>query len=251
MRVLPFVLAGGLAATAIGCGLDANGLLGSGDDGGDSVLDAEMSAPDGTLIFDASGPDDATISTKGDTGPTTGDGSGGADTGNHDGAGPDTGGSDTGVPDTGAHDAGMHDTGVDTGGPDACDSVEICNNGIDDDCNGLVDCADPACTAGWTCTAAPVPSGWSVVSYAQSSRPACPAGYGTPADVVEGPIGAPATCGCTCNVTTAGSCESGQFSVSGNLGPTCGIGAVNSQGNGGACSPAVENYSPTGARSCK
>lgn len=29
--------------------------------------------------------------------------------------------------------------------------VEICNNGVDDDLNGLVDCDDPACTYGKLC----------------------------------------------------------------------------------------------------
>ena len=28
----------------------------------------------------------------------------------------------------------------------SCDDVERCNDGIDNDCNGLVDCADPACS---------------------------------------------------------------------------------------------------------
>lgn len=29
--------------------------------------------------------------------------------------------------------------------------VEICNNGVDDDLNGLIDCADPACNGGKLC----------------------------------------------------------------------------------------------------
>ncbi len=29
--------------------------------------------------------------------------------------------------------------------------VEICNNGVDDDLNGLVTCEDPACTLGKLC----------------------------------------------------------------------------------------------------
>lgn len=31
------------------------------------------------------------------------------------------------------------------------DSIEICNGGIDDDCNGQIDCADPACSGGAYC----------------------------------------------------------------------------------------------------
>src|SRR5262245_36868942 len=30
--------------------------------------------------------------------------------------------------------------------------VENCTNSIDDDQNGMIDCADPACAAGFTCT---------------------------------------------------------------------------------------------------
>jgi len=31
------------------------------------------------------------------------------------------------------------------------DSVEICNGGVDDDCNGMTDCGDPACSSGAYC----------------------------------------------------------------------------------------------------
>jgi len=47
-------------------------------------------------------------------------------------------------------------------GPEASDcpsTVENCTNGIDDNCNGLVDCADPQCSPLYRCVP-PVPSGW-------------------------------------------------------------------------------------------
>src|SRR5580658_7572719 len=44
---------------------------------------------------------------------------------------------------------------------DSCSMGEDCANGMDDDCNGLADCADPACqSAGYACET-PAPTGWS------------------------------------------------------------------------------------------
>jgi len=38
------------------------------------------------------------------------------------------------------------------GTPDACEGIELCTNGVDDDANGLVDCFDAACAADASCT---------------------------------------------------------------------------------------------------
>ncbi len=46
------------------------------------------------------------------------------------------------------------DDRIDTDGdgtPDACEGIELCTNGIDDDTNGLVDCFDAACAADPAC----------------------------------------------------------------------------------------------------
>ena len=56
--------------------------------------------------------------------------------------------------DGGIRDGGR-DSGLDSGrdsGVDACVPTEICDNGIDDNCNGEIDCADPACAAATNCT---------------------------------------------------------------------------------------------------
>jgi hypothetical protein len=89
--------------------------------------------------------------------------------------------------------------------------VEDCTNGVDDDGDTLVDCADPACGAtGFTCTA-PAPAGWigpfALHEGQDSASTVCPPGYpDLDFDGGAGPMGASATCGaCTCS-TPAGSC---------------------------------------------
>jgi hypothetical protein len=78
--------------------------------------------------------------------------------------------------------------------------VEDCDDGLDNDCNGKTDCADPACDPTHTCIATP-PNGWSLVGEADDARPACPAEYptATDLDVVAG-TGA-GTCSCDCSPT--------------------------------------------------
>lgn len=163
-----------------------------------------------------------------------------------DGMSPDAGGGQSDASETSeaSDDAGLSDSGLHA--PDACGSAtEICNNGIDDNCNGLIDCSDPECTAGWTCNAAAVPAGWSIVAYAENARPSCPLGYGTSNDVFEGPNAAPAECACACNVSTHGSCETGTFSVEvSEMGQACVAPSITAPGNGGACSAAVEDFQP-------
>jgi hypothetical protein len=87
---------------------------------------------------------------------------------------------------------------------DACQAAENCTNGIDDDCNGLVDCADPHCTmAGFACTAAAVPSGWTFIAFSEKTRPVCPAMYDAEQTIVSGVAGAADGCGCTCSGSAA------------------------------------------------
>jgi hypothetical protein len=134
---------------------------------------------------------------------------------------------------SGGEDAGGEDVNIvpkDSGG-----DAPIVDAGPD------TSCASPA----FVCTVASVPTGWSIVEYVETSRPACSPGFGSPLDVVEGPTGQPATCGCSCSVTTPGTCESGNFSVTTNSAtPSCGGVPVNSPANGGACAPATIDYSP-------
>jgi hypothetical protein len=92
-----------------------------------------------------------------------------------------------------------------------CSSIEICDNGVDDNCNGLVDCADPYCTTspgGWACTILPVGNGWTIGAYDATARPACPANFsGASTDVLSDVGGAADSCTCDCTNTTAATCK--------------------------------------------
>jgi hypothetical protein len=159
-------------------------------------------------------------------------------------------------------------------GSDGCSlKPEDCTNGIDDNCDGKIDCADPQCAA-YLC-APPVPTGWSgPVALAQAATPAVPPGcqtnYGTPISANSGlnPPG-PATCGtCTCNaagetcsamvhVDHDTSCNSGCNPVATTSGmcatlPGCtGLGASFSVQlpaptiSGGTCTPSTVPPTPT------
>ena len=112
-----------------------------------------------------------------------------------------------------------------------CSAVEICDNGIDDNCNGLVDCADPYCTSspgGWACTSLPVGGGWTIAAYDATARPACPASFpGTETDVVSAIAFSPATCTCGCSISTPAVCQGrwgwSEGSTSGCIPPTGGL----------------------------
>lgn len=68
-----------------------------------------------------------------------------ADAGDCDAGSPDAGAADDGPFDAGPFDAGPLDAGPADAG------VEICSNRVDDNGDGLVDCADPRCGAGVAC----------------------------------------------------------------------------------------------------
>jgi hypothetical protein len=167
------------------CGLDTSGLDLGGPDGSGAPLDGtggDGPALDGGQVdvfsFDATGTDS----------PTSADASEAS-------VGPDA---------ADAADAA-----------DSCPStVEICNNGIDDDCDGLVDCADPQCSA-WTCVGGPIPSGWTLAEVSPTTPAACSTGYQSATAIYAGPF-PPAECTCGGTLTTPGTCKAGSITVSGN-----------------------------------
>ncbi len=90
-------------------------------------------------------------------------------------------------------------------------AVENCENGIDDDCNGLTDCADLTACSGYNC-AASAPSAWlgPVALWdaaAGQTPPPCPPGYGQPMDLHRDPTGPPVTCKCSCALSGVEDCE--------------------------------------------
>ena len=86
--------------------------------------------------------------------------------------------------------------------------VEICDDGIDNDCNGATDCQDTACGA-FSCQDAP--PDWTAVEFAAAARPACPAS--TAANDLRVSAG-DGTASCTCSCTpVGGACTSGTYAV--------------------------------------
>jgi hypothetical protein len=116
-----------------------------------------------------------------------------------------------------------YDASVDIGNP------EHCTNGIDDNVDGLVDCADPLCAPGYGCVPR-APDGWSEPSYVAEGAPSSPpfdcgafTTFGKP--LYGGLIPEAAQCPCKCDDPQGGVCE-----ASGVLweNPACGGGAATS-----------------------
>jgi hypothetical protein len=108
--------------------------------------------------------------------------------------------------------------------------VEVCDDNVDNDCNNLTDCADPACTAGYVCVP-PVPTGWNPIWFNAQNRNACPNGYPTANDVaVVLPDSQSCQCGCIASpanacsgayaVRTGNNCGSNPTTVTGPIGCT-------------------------------
>jgi hypothetical protein len=88
---------------------------------------------------------------------------------------------------------------VDTSAGDmgACVSQgpEDCFNGVDDDCNGFTDCADPACSSVAMCTA---DIDGAVLGVKLAAADTCPAGFPDETVVNQGLSGGNGCVGCTC-----------------------------------------------------
>ncbi len=95
--------------------------------------------------------------------------------------------------------SGQHDSPKRTGSnADGGHVAENCTDGIDNDGNGLVDCADPGCQPDYTCVAAP--AGWSLGTFLAAvpeHAPSCPAGYAPSPFLVQGSAST-VTCSCNC-----------------------------------------------------
>jgi hypothetical protein len=143
--------------------------------------------------------------------------------------------------------APSRDTGGSTGAAlldsgAACDASapENCTDGVDDNCNTMIDCADqPACSA-YEC-ASSTPDGWigpAVMwtgSYPAAAVPECPAGYATAVDGFEGLAFSPDACGCEC--TASGQTCSGNATL--YTGTNCAKSCVTAALSSNACTPLV------------
>lgn len=108
---------------------------------------------------------------------------------------------------------------VGEGGPCTAIGPEICGDGLDNDCNGSADCADPTCSATYSCVDG-VPSDWKVIAFAESSRAPCPAGFGE-STAVRTVAGASGQGDCTCDCGAAGNCGSGKVTLAFGTDATC------------------------------
>jgi hypothetical protein len=219
-RRAPLLVAFGVGPAAAACGLDAQGL---------------MDVPGGPPL-------DATVVDAGDEGPSAAGDARAADA--EDAAARDAAIDQDDAGESGgdaAQEAAQETGAVEDAGDAGCDASapEICDDGVDDNCNGLVDCADPSCASqGFACAPA-APAGWKLVAYAAAGRPPCPSGWGSTAPLVEGPDGGGGSCPCTCGSAAANPCTQGQLTLSmgGDLGCNCGnVQNMTMQSDGG-CDP--------------
>ncbi|HEX7481752.1 MAG TPA: hypothetical protein VF331_28355 [Polyangiales bacterium] len=105
------------------------------------------------------------------------------------------------------HDAGReHDAATHLVDGSSHGVAEICDNGKDDDGNGKVDCADPACSSNQCVAGAPTGFSGPVALFVGSTKPpSCAAGFDMAA--ISGgtsAVGAPSTCSsCQCSAPSA------------------------------------------------
>jgi hypothetical protein len=190
-----------LVGTGQGCGFDGGGLGSGDDDGGGANADVTTDTyvrPDANNRVDAAPHDAAADSPPRD---------------------------------------GTVDAPPEASGDGCASKQETCNNGVDDNCNGLVDCQDPECgsSASCTCVGAP-PANWSQPQelwQGNGSPPACTTDFGNAVfDGNAGPVVDPGCSACACATSTA-TCTVGVH-VNDNNG--CGGGACLSDAlTNGAC----------------
>ncbi len=142
-------------------------------------------------------------------------------------------------------------------GPDGCGSVEICTDGIDNDCNGLVDCADPACSPGFACV--PIwPSGFTAPvalfdGFADGGPapvpPPCVSPYFIDSmDEYDTPVLGPISCSCSCDIGCSAPTVAA-YTGSACTGPA-GQATPVPAGTGGTAGPCTQIASEGGIDSC-
>ena len=266
------------ASCADDAGQGSGGEEGGNEPDGMAARRRDGAALDGPGDSAGTGGDAGTRDGAGDTGfSADGDGAsadgtesgdGGIDGGTDGGTDGAPGGADSGG-DGATGDGGLRDAGTDaTARPDGCvgGAVEDCTNGVDDDCNGLIDCADPQCSS-YECVPV-VPATWTGpvqlwTGAFGSTAPACPVNYLDALDLHAGPTGADDACACTCSAagqtcsvigtfysdqacTAADLCSATQVSGTCTSAPmgTCGPGGSFNVGGGAAPIPSGGSCTP-------
>lgn len=158
--------------------------------------------------LDVSGLQASTSSTSGT--PTTSGGGGG-------GAGPSSASasSSSGHAGGGGTGSSVTTSAATTTGTGCVNTPEVCDDGLDNDCDGHVDCDDTDCsgpTDGRACVP-DAPSGWTLVAFAPGDSASCPAGYDESAKVAEAPTSADPACTCDCDCSEANPCEHGTLTA--------------------------------------
>jgi len=230
----------------VACGLPTAGTLdeGDGDGDGDGGVGRDGGAVVDGALLDGAAMDGAAVDAAGADGALPGDdasGAAGLDASALDASALDAAATDAAtvdaapLADAGAADAGR-DAAVDAG---SCTprGAEDCTNGVDDDCNGLTDCADTACTSGGFECVPSVPSGWSYAALSIGSRGPCPSGFASQRDVVMDPTGGAASCSCSCSSSGTASCTDGNatFYGPGLIGDCSSIGTFATDVSDGSC----------------
>ena len=88
--------------------------------------------------------------------------------------------------------------------------------------------------SGGACKAGDVPQGWSLVAYARSGQPACPADFGAAEDVVADATVGQQACSCSCNKAQDPDCQTGPSVLSG-VGQSCNVNAGTYNFSAGKC----------------
>jgi hypothetical protein len=123
---------------------------------------------------------------------------------------------------------------------------EDCQNGFDDNGDGLVDCEDPKCQQGYQCVASP-PAGWIGVGWVDgATTQPCPPPFQAFGLFEKGQLAAPpAACQCTCGTPVGTACRVPLRCVPG---PTCTPASPPLQLSPGCNQVAVP--APDGANAC-
>ena len=132
-----------------------------------------------------------------------------------------------------ASDSSVADSAVSDSGPDAAGGDAGNDAGPD----------ASACGAGSTCTGGPVPAGWTLVEFTETTRPQCSSGYGSSTNTIDDLSAPGATCACSCAVTTGGSCETGTFGA--KAGNALGCTLVSTTYPANSACVTGPNFSPT------